>query len=264
MKIGVVGGGVVGRATARCWLEHVEAVHVYDVLPERSTSGMLDILLCDLIFVCLPEAAVEEFFAALAGSPANFVLKSTVPIGTTRRLAEKYRLQNLVHSPEFLTARCAMTDVQMPARNIMGIVQKDFGGNCPDMLVELYERRFPGVPVYLMSSEESEAVKLFTNGFFAVKIAYFNEIRALADRLNLDWDAIRVGMLSDGRIAHSHTQVPGPDGKFGFGGGCLPKDLEMLIDQIEENNPNDHHSLHSSVTRAVCHRNNHIDRIRDA
>lgn len=243
MRIGVIGGGVTGRATARCYLEHVEEVRVYDVDPVRSTHRLPMVLACDLVFVCLPETALDEFFTAggLAnGRAVHFVLKSTVPIGTTRRLAAQYGLTNLVHSPEFLTARCAHTDAQTPARNIIGdpgipYPADEFGGRFPEarrLLHGLYERRFPGVPVYLMSSDESEAVKLACNAFFATKVSFFNEIHNLAQRLGLDWHRIREGMLSDGRIAHAHTEVPGRDGP-GYGGHCLPKDVRQLAGCFE-------------------------------
>lgn len=246
MKIGVVGGGVVGSATARCYLEHFDEVRVWDILKERRTHLYAEVLECDLLFVCLPEEHLDSYFSELIGPKIkswrdkNFVIKSTVPIGTTRRLQEKYHLTNLVHSPEFLTARCAHTDAQIPARNIIGDTAGpgryfNVKNHCCVFLTNLYEVRFPGVPVIHMTSDESEMVKLVVNSFFAVKVAFFNEARTLADKLNLAWDTVIRGVLSDGRIAHSHTKVPGPDGKFGFGGACLPKDLEMLAIQLNQN-----------------------------
>lgn len=257
MKIGIIGGGMVGRATARCFMENHE-IRVYDKVPERSTHNLHEVMCeSEIIFVCLPTPAgpkgqadltyLEKFFAHCGRllHDKNFVLKSTVPIGTTKRLAAKYNLTNLVHSPEFLTARCSLVDAQTPARNIVGCTPGNQVGEvivcpdgtfintphyiCPRILQRLYRGRFPGVPIHTMTSDESEAVKLFTNGFFSVKLAYFNEIYSLVSKLGLDWEAVRAGMLSDGRITHSHTQVPGPDDKLGFGGACLPKDLNNLI-----------------------------------
>jgi len=85
-----------------------------------------------------------------------------------------------------------------------------------------------------MTSSESEAVKLFTNGFFSVKLAYMNEIALYSRKVGLEWEKVIAGIMADGRIAHSHTKVPGPDGKYGFGGECLPKDLNNLITCIEQ------------------------------
>lgn len=268
MKIGVVGGGVVGQATARSFLEHVEEVRVHDVVPQRATHSLEAVLECDLIFLCLPTPRlpggklecnvnyIHSFFAQLGPSNrnTNFVLRSTVPIGTTATMARTYGLKNMVHSPEFLTARCSTTDAQLPSRNLIGISgESRFGERaCWDVLYGLYQSRFPGVPIYLMSSDESEAVKLCVNGFFAVKVAFWNEMRAMADAYGLRWDNVMRGVLSDGRIAHSHTKVPGPDGNYGFGGECLPKDLANLIDCISKVD-----SLHADVTSAALRRNEH-------
>lgn len=234
MKLGIVGGGVVGHATARCFIEYVDDVLVYDVLPERATASLPAALSADIVFVCLPTpagpngcdtSAVEAFFAA-APKTGNYVLRSTVPIGFTKRMVAQHKLLNLCHSPEFLTARCALTDIQLPSRNIIGTTAVYY---LASKLVALYKRRFPGIQVQVMESCESEAVKLFLNSFFATKVAFFNEIHQLASKLGLHWNTVLAGMLSDGRIAHSHTKVPGPDGSFGFGGTCLPKDLENLM-----------------------------------
>lgn len=232
MRIGVIGNGVVGHATARCYMEHAEVL-VYDVVPEKSPNRLHETIMdTDLVFVCLPEAAVDEFFSH-CDSSRHYVLRSTVQVGTTKRLAEKYGLDHVVHSPEFLTARCAVTDAQLPARNIVGVPTFGSVNACCHAVCNLYSDRFPGVPLYSMLSDESELVKLATNAFFAVKVAYFNEINALAEKLDLDWPRIMEGILADGRIAHAHTNVPGPDGKYGFGGACLPKDLVQLIDCVE-------------------------------
>lgn len=264
MKLGIIGGGTVGRATARCFLEHIEEVRVYDVMRERRTHNVNDVLECDLVFVCLPTpqktgslecdlSAVEEFFRAVcACNEVLYVLRSTVPVGTTSRLAKQYRLPNLVHSPEFLTARCAITDAMTPARNIVGY--PDFvptpENTAVNPLRDLYASRFPGVPTFEMLSDESEVVKLGLNSFFAVKVAYFNELRDFCDARGLNWERVRAGILSDGRIAHAHTQVPGPDGRYGFGGTCLPKDLANLIDCIEMAA-----GVAAPVMRAVLERN---------
>lgn len=267
MKIGVIGGGVVGKATARCFMEQHE-VRVFDIDPKKGTghSILQTVAETDLCFVCLPTPQrenslacntdyVEDFFREMATDErelrAKFVLRSTVPIGFTKRMVANYGLYNLVHSPEFLTARCSITDAQVPARNIVGLPSSF---NAPE-LRKLYAERFPGTPCITMSSGESEAVKLFLNGFFAVKVAYFNEVRCLADALNLDWETVMQGVMSDGRIAHSHTQVPGPDGRFGFGGACLPKDLANLQSCIMGS------ACSASVVRAAGVRNR-LDRER--
>jgi UDPglucose 6-dehydrogenase len=259
VKLGIVGGGVVGRATARAFIEHVDEVRVYDVLAERRTHSLDEVLQSGIIFICLPTprkegslgcdtSALDNFFhavRAVTGHNPPLVIRSTVPVGYTRAAAARWCIPTLIHSPEFLTGRCAVTDAQLPARNVIGVPEPRNDAEHPlvfsgtnraaQTLNVLYHTRFPGVPVHLMSSDESEAVKLFQNGFFASKIAYWNECRALADVLGLDWGRVLAGVLADGRISHSHTRVPGPDGRFGFADGpgdCLGKDLASLVSQF--------------------------------
>jgi UDPglucose 6-dehydrogenase len=250
LKIGIVGGGIVGQATARSFLEHVCEVRVYDELPERRTHSLAEVKRCDLVFICLPTPARDDggcdisaltnhIKLFLRGCTVPLVIRSTVPIGTTRLLALANDLP-LIHSPEFLTARCAQVDAQMPSRLVIGYTfqsRTDWESmDALSVVKSLYERRFPHCPIHVMSSDESEAVKLFQNAFFAVKVGFFNEVRNLADNLGLDWDPILRAVLADGRICPSHTNVPGPDGKRGFGGACLPKDLTNLLSCFDKAN----------------------------
>lgn len=259
IRLGIVGGGVVGSATARSYTEHVKEVRVYDVIKERRTHELEHVLECDLIMVCLPTPQVEglmdcdvryveEFFrhAASFHANANFVLRSTVPVGFTRRLADTFGLKNLVHSPEFLTARCANVDAQMPSRNIVGerpmkdmmkmgfIITPMPWTQCGIALRDLYAARWPHVPVEVVPSDMSEFVKLATNSIFAAKVGVFNELYEFCSFRGIDWELAHDLILKDGRIHPSHTQVPGPDGNVGFGGSCLPKDLASLVIQMIE------------------------------
>lgn len=279
MKIGIIGAGVVGHATARSFIEHVDEVRVHDRIKAKETHDLSTTLESDLIFLCLPTpqsseglacdtSAIDGFFQY--GMPerfksANLVLRSTVPIGTTRRLREQYGLTNIVHSPEFLTARCAVVDAQMPARNIIGspgftddrsLTTYYGNGDTADTLHALYERRFPGVPVLRMTSDESEAVKVFQNSIFAVTVSLWNELQHFAEKAGLDWERVRAAILADGRIANAHSRVPGNDG-FGFSGTCLPKDLASFVHQYRE-------LLGFSpwVTKAAHIRNAEVDRKR--
>lgn len=255
--IGVVGGGTVGRATARAWLEHAREVRVYDMLPQRRTHPLAAVLACDVVFVCLPEDAVEWLFEVTAdGMPAGLplVIRSTVPVGTTRKLARRYGLARIVHSPEFLTARCADVDAQVPAQQLVGYPVLS-GPEHP--VARLYRERFPGVPVRDMASDESEMAKLAMNAFFAVKVAFFNELHEACDMLGLDWGRTREAVLGDGRISPYHTRVPGPDGLAGFGGACLPKDCAQFVDCLQAA------GLAPLMARAALARNDH-DRGRPA
>lgn len=243
MRIGVVGNGVVGNATALAF-SHAHEVRITDRIRSKETHQLSDVLECDVVFLCLPTpqeenslvcdtSAIDGFFQY--GIPSrfksvNFVLRSTVPIGYTRRMRETWNLPNLVHSPEFLTARTAVEDAANPTRLIVG--SSELQPNCMSPVCYLYEERWPNIHIHYMTSDESEAVKLFQNSFSAVKIAYFNEIRCLSDKLGLDWDRCLSALLAGGWINKMHTQVPGHDGKRGYGGNCLPKDIANLADCI--------------------------------
>lgn len=251
MRIGIVGNGVVGSATGAAFAGHVDEVRYWDRVRVKETHQISDTLDCDIVFVCLPTPQaydslgcdlthIYNFFEY--GTPdrfrtANFVLRSTVPIGTTRMLRDKYGLTNLVHSPEFLTARTANEDAANPTRMIIGepnFTPDSEKTGCADLLQELYTKLFKNEEeatyrIHFMSSDESEAVKLFQNAFSAVKVSAFNEFRSLSDRLGMDWERVLEALLAGGWISPMHTQVPGPDGKRGWGGSCLPKDLNNLI-----------------------------------
>ena len=101
-------------------------------------------------------------------------------------------------------------------------------------MVNLFENRFPGVPNFTMNSNSSECVKYIANCFFSVKIAFFNEMNLLIDKLDLDYNEIIKGVISDGRIGRTHYEVPGHDGKNGFGGTCFPKDINSLINIMSD------------------------------
>ncbi len=240
MKIGIIGNGVVGRATLHAYNGFdSHDVLCYDKDPKLSTCKLSDIQDCEIVFICTPELAVESTIIQLSNkgiiNSLNIVIKSTTYVGSTQWLHNQYgNIHNIVHCPEFLTERTSLIDAAIPRCNIVGT--PDFGENETKIrpihpIYSLLQRRFPGVAILMMSSNESEFVKLALNAFFATKIAFFNELQSVARVLNpeVDWETVLTGMLADGRVTKHHTQVPGPDGSRGFGGKCLPKDLDTMI-----------------------------------
>lgn len=257
LTIGVIGGGVVGNATAKAFSGHA-SVRVFDQIEDRATHALEDTLACSIIFVCLPETCIDEFFSPHRGSKKNFVLKSTVPVGTTRRLSKIYDIDSLVHSPEFLTERTAAEDAANPRLNVIGIPVKsdEIDRQVPPItgLEGLYNIRWPTVPVRVMSSDESELVKLATNAFFATKVAFWNEVESYCRAAGIDYETVRAACVAEGRVGDLHTHVPGPDGKRGFGGKCLPKDLRQLVRCLTEA------GVPAPVMTAVRQRNERLDR----
>ena len=101
-----------------------------------------------------------------------------------------------------------------------------------------FEQCFPEIQSIITSSDESEAIKYFSNVFLAYKVAYFNKIYDFCQAVGIDYNKVREGVTGDSRIGKSHTQVPGIDNDRGFGGTCFPKDLNSLITQFDERNIN--------------------------
>ena len=238
--IGVIGNGFVGGAVVQGFSTFND-VYVYDKDSKRSVNTLEEVLNSNYIFVCLPTpmsaeggecnlSIIEDFFSGIEYNKDQiFIIKSTVPVGTTKRLQNKYGLPNIVHCPEFLTARTARIDFICASRSIIG------GHSSYTSKVEsLLKERFPGGSVITTTSDESELIKYASNCFFATKIMFFNEINLLCDKLGLKWDTVIQGIISDGRIGQSHFQVPGHDGDMGFGGACFPKDINALIKTMEE------------------------------
>ena len=245
MNVGIIGRGFVGNAIFQ-GLNHYYDIKVYDVDPKKSTHNFDEVINSDVVFLSVPTpmhkdtgecdlSYIESVFDKVKetngrNESCTFVIKSTVPVGTTEQLNEKYDQKiKIIHSPEFLTARTAITDFICPSRHIIG----GHPARGTEKLKEIYESRFPGVPCYVMTSKESEFVKYFANCFFATKVSYFNEMAIFAKAHGLNWENVIEGVMSDGRIGISHYQVPGHDGNPGFGGTCFPKDINALIKSFE-------------------------------
>jgi len=248
IEIGVVGSGFVGGAVIKAF-SNTNPIHVYDL--GKGIGSLEDVVSkSEIIFLCLPSPQAKDggcdgsivakviWEIAQLASNKELVVKSTLPPKFFESVQRLHMNNDILYMPEFLTARCADLDFINSSRFIIGAGQKmraraivEAAGGFKTY--KLFRSRFPGAPIKIMSWEEASLVKYVTNCFFVTKVAFFNEVYDVCNKLEIDYEVVVGEVLNDGRIARSHYQVPGPDGQRGFGGACFPKDSSAFV-QIAE------------------------------
>lgn len=242
MKIGVVGKGFVGSAVQFGFSPNTGCnaeVRVYDKDPNKSSHTLDEVVNnSNFIFLSVPtpsnkDGSVNLDIVREALSDINKVIKnnsiillrSTMIPGSTQEFQDSFPELKLVFNPEFLTERSANFDFINQSRFILGGQPEN-----TKKVSEMYKWRFgQSVPVIETNFETAELIKYMNNCFFATKVSFMNEMKLVSDQCGADWDEAVEGFIRDGRIGHSHLNVPGHDGRFGFGGSCFPKDIQAMI-----------------------------------
>lgn len=228
-KVGVVGGGVVGKALAAYYGE----MKIYDKY--HPVDAVAEVGKCDVIFVAVPtpftgHPDLTEMDNAIAtvvkhlSDPEKqiIIIKSTVVPGTTDRYQARYPHVNFVFNPEFLTEKTATEDFAHPDKQLVGFTEKT------RELASLVMDILPGAPYKkILPAKACEIAKYTINSYYAFKVIFANCIYDYAGKVGADYNQVREGLAADRRIVDSHFDVL-HGGYRGYGGKCLPKDIKTL------------------------------------
>ena len=267
IKIGIIGGGFLGSTHAQAFAEEGFEVKVFDIddryydkfprldrLPKVSDFNEV-VGDSQIIYVCLPTPPysygpngecgecntdlVEEMLGeiddrVLTGGCKEICIKSTLPVGRTSEWSKTFFNLNLHFSPEFLTEASPTSDLKNASRIVIGYDYKG-GQLCGEIMYSLEAiNKNDGHHLIVCTTKEAELIKLSANTFLAMKVTFANFIYEMAEKHDMDYANVRIGIGTDLRIGTTHLKVPGPDGKRGFSGSCFPKDLGNLIACAEE------------------------------
>jgi UDPglucose 6-dehydrogenase len=237
MKLGIVGFGFVGKAVA--WSHRNQELKIRDPKLEEISASIIDIKACDAVYVCVPtpmletgqcdDSYVRSVLAELVDYTGIIICKSTVPPGVYQELETKY--SNIVHAPEFLTAANANEDYEKSTWVLVGGSPK----NVEKAIAVISTSTIEAAYYHKTNIATASLFKYVANSFLASKVTFMNDMYQLANKVNVDWKEIKEISSNDPRLGNSHWDVPGPDGQFGFGGACFPKDVAAIVKHAADN-----------------------------
>lgn len=230
MRMLIVGHGFVGKAVDYGFNHPNLEKTIIDPKYGNSLDD-IDLSRYQLAFVCVPtpfgeDGSIDDSILTNVvhklGTGILIVIKSTV----IPSFFEKFTGYDIVYNPEFLTEKSANEDFIRPEFHVFGgpRISTDF----LERFYEEYSLCTP-CPAYHMSQKEASFVKYGVNSFLALKVTFFNQLYDAVGREEQSFNKVVKAIGSDPRIGHSHTKVPGPDGKQGYGGACFPKDTAALF-----------------------------------
>lgn len=243
-KIGIIGKGFVGGAVAAGFSASTgfeSEIRVFDIDPKKSINSLEDTVnQSEFLFVSVPtpaskdgsinlkplQSCLNSINAALSDNQPIILIRSTIVPGSSRYFQEMFPHLRLVFNPEFLTERNALFDFISQQRFILGGKSEDIN-RVKDLLIARFGKT---TNIIETNFETAELIKYMCNTFFATKVSFMNEMFLISQKIGADWDLAREGFIRDGRVGISHTNVPGHDGRLGFGGHCFPKDIQAMID----------------------------------
>ena len=265
--LGIVGYGYVGKSTESFFSSNCNIL-IYDIdssICKPKNLKVKDLSKCDLVFVSVPtpmnkngschinivKSVVKQLHEE---NITNIIVRSTVPVGFCNE-------NNCFFMPEFITEKNWEDDVKNTKDWILGTCDKSM-----DKIIDITnilqnilnkskeENKIKDANLIIVQNEYAELSKLTRNCILATKVSFLNEINKFCEKRDLKYSKLRDLMVLDSRIGESHTNVPGHDNEFGFGGTCFVKDIWSLKSLFKEN------EIASPVIDAVIHRNENIDR----
>lgn len=243
-KIGIIGLGFVGNAVRQSYIDNpfIDLVLI-DTDPSKNCLGTYEELHdASAVFICVPSPMYEDGSCnvkPLMSTLAKFrdyrgvlISKVTATPNSYEFLQKEY--PTLVHAPEFLTAANAVEDYLNGEFLILGGAVRAYL-NEAERIIKLGQNNLKHV--IQCSIGEASLAKYTINSFLATKVIFMNEMEELARKGGQDWKVVRKLIeLDHKRVGTTHTQVPGPDGSYGFGGACFPKDTSALLKYAESMN----------------------------
>jgi UDPglucose 6-dehydrogenase len=238
-KIGFIGLGFVGNAIASLYDEGGFEVKVRDPAKNLNSSWE-ELKECEGIFICVPSPSntdgscdgsiLEDVLSYLKDYQGVIISKVTATPDIYEKLQKIY--PNLVYVPEFLTAANAIEDYKKEDWAVIGGQVLAYQREA-ERIIKYVKK---DVSVVYCSAGEAALYKYVVNSFLATKVVFMNEMHDLSLKCGYDWNKIKAMLLFDNRIGPSHTKVPGPDGQYGFGGMCFPKDTSAILKYAEKLN----------------------------
>ncbi len=235
-KIGFIGLGFVGEAVRSAY-EGYNRICIDTDVSKGYVGTYEEIIDAEGIFVCVPSpegvngfantSILESVLDKLKDYKGVIISKVTAPPNAYKNLQTEY--PNLVYIPEFLTAANAERDYHSTRFAIIGGSILAYQREAERILKYTH----PNIDIHFCSIEEASLSKYVINSFLATKVVFMNEMANLANETGSDWRLISRMISQDPRIGRSHMQVPGPDGFYGFGGMCFPKDTTAILKYAE-------------------------------